>query len=93
MLSCLSCVRRFVTLWTSARQAPISMGFSRNPGVGCHAFLQGIFPTQGLDPCFLWLLHRRQILYLLTHQGSPHLVILDEKNSYKVWILIVSAQP
>ena len=36
--------------------------------VGSHAFLQGIFPTQGLNP---GLLYCRQILYLLSHQGSP----------------------
>ena len=35
---------------------------------GCHAFLQGIFPTQGLNP---GLLHYRQILYCLSHQESP----------------------
>ena len=29
MLSCFSCVRLFVTLWTVALQAPLSMGFSR----------------------------------------------------------------
>ena len=29
-------------------------------GVGCHALLQGIFSTQGLNPC---LLHCKQILY------------------------------
>ena len=31
----------------------------KNTGVGCHSFLQGIFPTQGLN---LGLLHCRQIL-------------------------------
>ena len=31
----------------------------KNAGVGCHAFLQGIFPTQGLNPS---LLPCRQIL-------------------------------
>ena len=36
-------------------------------GVGCHFLLQGIFPTQGLDP---GLLHCRQTLYCLSHQGS-----------------------
>ena len=41
---------------------------SENTGVGCHALLQGIFPTQGLNP---GLLHCRQILYHLSHQGSP----------------------
>ena len=40
----------------------------RNTGVGCHAFLQGIFPTQGSNP---GLLHCRQILYCLSHKGSP----------------------
>ena len=29
----------------------------KNTGVGCHALLQGIFPTQGLNPHFLNLLH------------------------------------
>ena len=29
----------------------------KNTGVGCHAFLQGISPTQGLNPCLLHLLH------------------------------------
>ena len=37
-------------------------------GVGCHALLQGIFPTQGLNP---GLPHCRCILYHLSHQGSP----------------------
>ena len=30
----------------------------------CHAFLQGIFLTQGLNPCLLYLLHCRQTLPL-----------------------------
>ena len=32
----------------------------KHTGVGCHALLQGVFPTQGLN---LGLLHCRQILY------------------------------
>ena len=40
----------------------------KNTGVDCHALLQGIFPTQELNPS---LLHCRQILYCLSHQGSP----------------------
>ena len=35
---------------------------------GCQTLLQGIFPTQGLNSD---LLHCRQILYRLSHQGSP----------------------
>ena len=34
-----------------------------NTGVGCHALLEGIFPSQGLNLCLLHLLHWRQILY------------------------------
>ena len=39
-----------------------------NTGVGCHAFLQGIFPIQGSNP---GLPHCRQILYSLSHEWSP----------------------
>ena len=36
--------------------------------MGCHSLVQGIIPTQGLN---LRLLNCRQILYCLSHQGSP----------------------
>ena len=39
----------------------------KNTGVGCHTLLQGIFPTQGLNP---GLLYCRSLLYHLSHQGS-----------------------
>ena len=40
----------------------------KNTRMGCHSLLQGIFPTQGLNP---GLRHCRQILYHLSHQGNP----------------------
>ena len=43
----------------------------KNIGVGCHALLQGIFPIQGSSP---GLPHCRQILYQLSHQGSPRIL-------------------
>ena len=43
----------------------------KNIGVGCRFLLQGIFPTQRLNPCLLCLLHCRQIPYLLSNWGSP----------------------
>ena len=46
----------------------------KNTGVGCHAFLQGIFPTQGSNPGFL---RCRRIL----HQGSPNVQPLFESES------------
>ena len=46
------------------------MGFptGKNTGVGSHSLFQGIFPTQESNP---GLLHCSQILYGLSHQGSP----------------------
>ena len=41
----------------------------QNTGVG--SFLQGIFPTHGLNP---GLQHCRQILYQLSHKGSPRIL-------------------
>ena len=41
---------------------------SQNTGVGSLSLLQGIILTQGLNP---GLLHCRQILYHLSHKGSP----------------------
>ena len=43
----------------------------KNTRVGFHSLLQGIFPTQGLNPD---LLHCRLILYHLRHQGNPGFV-------------------
>ena len=43
----------------------------KNIGVGCHVLLQGISPTQGLNT---GLLHHRQILCHLSHQGSPRIL-------------------
>ena len=61
MLSPLSRVWLFSTLWTVAHQAPLSMGFSRQEywsGLPCPP--PGFFLTQGSNP---GLFRRRQILY------------------------------
>ena len=50
---------RFLCLWNFP---------GKNTGVGCHALLQGIFQTQGLN---LDLVHCRPVLYCLSHLGSP----------------------
>ena len=59
-------------------QAPIT-------GVGCCALLQGIFPTQRLNPCLLQLPHCRQILYCWA-SGKP---VLVHMTLYKQWICAV----
>ena len=43
----------------------------KKTGVGCHALLHSIFPTQGSKP---GLPHFRQILYCLSHQQSPRIL-------------------
>ena len=63
----LSCVQLFATLCTIQ-----SMEFSGwNAGVCSLSLLQGIFPTQGLNPGFP---HCRQILYQMSHRGSPRIL-------------------
>ena len=48
VLSCFSHVQITVTSWTVALQAPLAWNSpGNNPGVGCHAHLQVIFPIQG----------------------------------------------
>ena len=69
-----------------AHQAPISMEFSRQEYCSGVAIpLQGIFPTQGLK---LGLLHCRQILYCLSHRGSPVLLLLTIKTSVLSWEIL-----
>ena len=71
MPSAFSHVRLCATPWTVARQAPLSMGFSRQEyWSGYHSLFQGIFLTQGSNP---GLLHCRQILYHLSHQRNPQI--------------------
>ena len=53
----------------------------KNSGVGCHALLQEIFPTQGSNP---GLPHCRQILYCLSHQG---------RNSLGMCICVTRTRP
>ena len=48
-------------------------------GMGCHALLQGIFPTQGSNP---GLLHCRQILY---HWATREAHI-EYKFKFKCWV-------
>ena len=42
--------------------------------MGCHALLQGIFLTQGSNPC---LLHCKHILYQLSYEGIFPLELLS----------------
>ena len=61
----------FVTPSTIVRSSVHVDSPGKNIGVGCHALLPGIFPTQGSN---LGVPHCRQILYQLSHQGSPRIL-------------------
>ena len=71
-----------VTLGTVAHLCPGDSP-GKNPGVGCHAPLQGSFPTQWLNPCLLHLQHCRWILYS-EPPGQP-LVGGDGSQPTKPW--------
>ena len=93
------------SLWPHGLQparllCPWDSPFSRQyTGVGCHALLQGIFLTPGSNPS---LPHCRWILYHLSHQGSPFLILMYiiiivtliailiyNFNLINIWILIL----
>ena len=58
------------SLWPHRLYSPCNSP-GQNTGMGSCSLLQGIFPTQGLNP---GLPHCRWILYQLSHQGSPRIL-------------------
>ena len=73
----LSHIQLFATPWTVTRQAPLCPWdcLGKHAGVGCHFLLQGIFPTQGLNP---FLLHWQTDCLPLHHLGSPQWNIIPQ---------------
>ena len=54
----------------------------KSTGVGCHFLLQGIFLTQVSNPC---LPYCRQMLYCLSHQGSPQKAEHRRTDAFELW--------
>ena len=66
----------------------------KNTGMGCHFFFQGLFQTQGSNPWLLGLLHCQQILYHLSHQGSPWSGLSMHAITSKGWLkTLVASHP
>ena len=63
-------ITSFVCEWTHGIYIPWNSP-GQNTGVASLSLLQEIFPTQGLIP---GLLHCKQILYQLSHKGSPEIL-------------------
>ena len=62
----------------------------KNTGVGCHALLQGIFLTQGLNPCLQRLLHL-QVASLPTELPGKSInghLILNLKHDERVCVIL-----
>ena len=68
----------FATPWTVAHHIPLvhMISQARTLEWVANSFSRGIFPTQGSN---LGLLHCRQILYHLSHQGNKD---ISEKNLF-----------
>ena len=52
--------------------------------VGCHFLLQGIFPTQGLNP---HLLHWQEDSLPLSHLGGPRIFVVHHIMMLGLWLL------
>ena len=83
LLSCFNCVWLFVTLWTVACQAPLSLGFSRQE------YPNGLpypsprnLPQPGIEPGYPASSASQGDSLLLSHQGSP--IIGREQNKIKL---------
>ena len=63
----------------------------KNTGVDCHSLLQGIFPTQGLNP---GLQHCRQMLYHLRSSERANFCFIDYAKAFdcvdhnKLWKIL-----
>ena len=87
MLSRFSCVWIFVTPWTVAHQAPLSMGFSRQEyWRGLPFSSPGDLPAPGIKPGYPAL--QEDSLHL-SHQGSPNNTYCTLRVSYASMCLLV----
>ena len=67
--------------WSSDRNY-----WGKNTEMGCHALLQGIFPSQGSNP---GLLHCSQILNWFEPPGKPLLLLAKLTKEQKLWYIWV----
>ena len=88
VLSHFSRVWLFATTSTVARQAPLSMGFSKQEywsGLSCP--LQGTILTQGSNACLSGLLYWQVVSLPLAPPGKPCCVVVVQSLSH-VWLFV-----
>ena len=84
VLSSLSCVRLFVTLWTVAHQAPLSMGlFKQECWSGLLCPPPGDLPNPGTEPTSPAALALQVSSLLLSLRGSPY---FTQNSVYKLML-------
>ena len=69
-------------LWPARLLCPWTFP-GKNPGVGCHFLLQGIFLTQGSNPCLLHPVHCQADALPLVPPGK---LFFRTYCVYKAWI-------
>ena len=90
----LSFVQLFVTPWTVAYQAPLSLGFPRQEyWSGSPYPSTGDPPDPRIEPASLCLLHFRRILYLLSHWENHHYMILMFFSVLRTVFLTLAQNP
>ena len=65
------CAQSYLTLCDPMDCSPPENSPGKNTGVGCHFQLQGIFPTQRLNPHLFCLMHWQGDSLPLHHLGRP----------------------
>ena len=88
VLSHFSHLQLFVTLWTVAYKAPLSMDSpGKNTGVGCHSLLRGSSPPR--DPTCI-----SYVLYHLRHLGSLLFkeTLFKYKNLYTTGFVLIGVR-
>ena len=83
----LSRVQLFATPWLGPASLLCLWNFpGKNPRLGCHFPLQGIFPTQGSNLCFLCLLHWQADSLPTAPPGKP---IHSKRKSIKTGLRLL----
>ena len=93
MLSCFSHVRLFVTLWTVARQAPLSMGFSRQEywsGLPCPR--PGDLPDPGTESTSLMSPTLAGGFFITSSTWRALLSNLYEMNGLETWSVLFTSR-
>ena len=87
----LSSFSHVVTLQSHGLQPTRLLCPGKNTGVGCHAVLQGIFPTQESNPRCLCPLHCQAGSLPLAPPGKPNIVAYFQLKKFSSYLAYISS--